>query len=401
MTKSIIFLTIISGIFIIFVFIGQPQLKAYIGNGFEIYLAILLPASIFAFLTRSILQGEKKNTRAIALSTFRKIATYAIGSSAIIYGFDPSLALVSGLICGRMLELFGGIILIDTHPAGTPQLEELVELTRRVVHLTAAGLGNLGQQWIDTLLIGAILTSDMVAIYEVAWRLSAVGLVVTNAVSSVLYPRFAQAVTSGDHHEVRRYANKAFFYVSMPMIALFAGALALGTDLVTIIYGFEYAGAYLPLLVLLIGRFPYSLSRILFQLGYSYNIDRAVTIASVTAAVLNGIANILLIAWVGIVGAAIASLLSYAVLALLMFNQLSDRIGHPKIRQFAPGIAAAGIMAASVKILSVMASLSLKSLVLLVLIGAILFGGSLILLSPIVKADIRRVINSDMISELR
>ncbi len=363
---------------------------SYLGYGFGTTLLVLLPVFVFSNVFGAVLQGEKKNTRAVALATAQKLLTYVIGSVSVLAGVDPPIALTGGLLGGKLLELFGGIAFVDIVPAGRPRLSELRELAGRVLNLTVAGLGNLGQQWIDTLLIGALLTHEAVAVYEVAWRLSAVGLIVTNALASVLYPRFADAVAAGDRDIVRRYAQRAFFYVSAPMLGLFAGALALGPELVTLVYGGAYGAAFLPLLVLLAGRFPYSLSRITTMLSYSYDFDSGVTKASVSAALINAGANVALISLFGLVGAAVGSLLSYTVLTVFLFDLVSDQIDYPQPGQFVPAVLAAGVMLGCVRLLATMLPATLPALGLLVATGAVLFLGVLVALSPMVRADVRR-----------
>ncbi|TKX35073.1 hypothetical protein EXE51_16235 [Halorubrum sp. CGM5_25_10-8B] len=388
MMTAIVFISSVSAIFSIAAFFAQPAVSHYIGHQFGFSLIVLIPISMFSLLTGAILRGEKKNTRVVILQTSQKGSTYLIGGLTIVSGVDPHISLISGLLCGKILEFGGGAVLIDLSPQGVPGNEELSKLAERVVDLTATSLGNLGQQWVDTLLIGAILTPEMVAIYEVAWRFSAIGLTVTNAVVSVFYPRFAEAVDHENHHEIQRYTGNLFFYISVLMIALFAGALAIGTDLVTIIYGTSYATAYLPLVVLLAGRVPYSLSRILVQLGYSYNIDRGIAHASLSAALLNAVANLILISWIGIVGAAISSLLSYIVLAVLLFQLLSDRVGYPKFKQLFAGVVASGVMFVAVKLLSKIVPPNLVSLILLVFVGGSIFVIVLVTLSRTVRSDL-------------
>ena len=385
---AVVFISLISAILSIVAFFAQPVTNRYIGNLFGLSMIVLIPISMFTLLTDAVLRGEKKNSRAVALRTFQKGSTYLIGCLAIVSGVDHRIALVGGLLFGKLLEFGGGFVLIDLSPRGVPEKEELIMLTNRIVDLTATGLGNLGQQWVDTLLIGAILAPEMVAIYEVAWRFSAVGLTITNAVTSVFYPRFAEAVDRKDHQGIQRYTGTIFFYVSALMIALLAGALAIGDNLVTIIYGTGYAAAYLPLVVLLAGRIPYSLSRILVQLGYSYNIDRGIARASLSAGVLNAVVNLFLISWIGIVGAAISSFLSYIIFSVLLFQLLSDRVGYPKLTQLIAGVVASGVMFVTVNLLSKTDPSNLVSLISLVIVGGAVFAIVLIALSQTVRSDL-------------
>ncbi|ACV11298.1 polysaccharide biosynthesis protein [Halorhabdus utahensis DSM 12940] len=383
-----VFEGIVTVLLIVCIFLAQPVINGFVGQTFGVALLILLPVSTFSLLTGAVLRGEKKNTRAMILRTIQKVLTYFIGSVAIIFGIDPRFALMAGLFCGKFFEFGGGVLMMNISPSGIPQLKELQDLARKIVDLTATGLGSLGQEWVDTLLIGAISTPEMVAIYEVAWRLSAVGLTATNAVASVFYPRFAEAVDRENHHEIQRCTGKLFFYISVLMVAPLAGALAIGTDLVTIIFGTSYAAAYLPLVVLLAGRIPYSLSRILVQLGYSYNIDKGVARASLSAAVLNAVVNLFLISWIGIVGAAISSLISYIVLAMLLFQLLADRVGYPKFKQLFAGVVASGVMFVAVKLLSKMVPSNIVSLISLVIVGGAIFAIVLVALNRTVRSDL-------------
>lgn len=368
-----------------------PIFNSYLESEIGSSLLFLLPQSILMLFTNSVLEGEKKNTCAMGFVTLRKISTYLIGSLAVLSGMGAETGLVFGAFCGRAFQLLGGVIVIDTVPDGLPKFSAIRQLASRVASLTLVGLGNLGQQWIDTLLIGAFLTPAAVAIYEVAWRLSATGVSVTNAVTSVLYPRFAEAVDKENHTQITRYTHKALFYVSAPMIALLAGAAALGSDLITILYGSEYSVAYIPLLILLAGRISYSFSRISTVLGFSYNLDRGVTIASFGAAVLNASVNLFLIPFVGIVGAAIGSFLSYTALAASLFYLLSDHVEYPRPMQFAPSVAASIVMLLSVHALSASLQPDISNLLLLVSLGGVVFAVVLLLVSPEVRSDLKRI----------
>jgi O-antigen/teichoic acid export membrane protein len=371
----------------------QPVLFSYLGPVFGSFLVPLIPISLFSRLVSSVLSGRKKNARAEAIGTTRKFSIYMFGSLSVIAGVEPTLALILGLLGGHMVELTTGLVFVDITPKGWPHSSELLRLFSRVRNLTVAGLGSLGQQWMDTLLIGAFLSPAAVAVYEVAWRLSAVGLIVTNGATSVLYPRFAEAAEANDDRLINHYAQRAFFYVGTPMVALTAGTLAIGPEVVSIVYGANYATAYLPLVVLFVGRFPYSLSRITTVLSYSYNLDRGVTRASISAALLNAAANAVLIPFVGIVGAALGSLLSYTVMAALLFRLISDRVDAPSPRQFFPSVGAAVVMLICIRPLATLLPGTLPMLGVRILTGIFVFVVVLLILSPIAKSDFRRTVS--------
>ncbi|WP_161972932.1 oligosaccharide flippase family protein [Halostella pelagica] len=392
LTTAVVFTLSVTSFIVVLAVLTESVLSTYIGNGFGRWLALLLPVTIFAQLARSVLQGEQKNTRAAALVAIKRVGTYTVGSGAVLAGLEPVVALVGGLLIAHLLVIGGGIAMMDVSPAGRPTAGDLRRLAGRAANLTAASLGNLGQEWIDTLLIGAFLTPDAVALYEVAWRLSAVGLLVTNPIVSVLYPRFAEAVQAENHDGIRAYVQKALFYLSAPMIALFVGAVALGPELVTVLYGAAYADAYVPLLVLLAGRLPYSFARITTVVSYSYDRDRGVTSASVAAGLLNAVVNALLIPIVGIVGAAVGCLLSFTVLALLLFRQVADRVRYPSVTEFAPSVFAAGVMLVAVRLVADRLPATLPSLLASVALGGALFATVFVLVSPGVKSDVSSLI---------
>ncbi|WP_324665345.1 oligosaccharide flippase family protein [Haloarcula sediminis] len=393
LTTATVFALAVTGVLVPVTVLADPLVTGYVDNGFGRWLVVLLPVTVFALFARAVLQGEQKNTRAAGLVAAQRVTTYGIGSGAVLAGFETSIALAGGLLCGRLLVLGGGVAMIDVSPTGRPTIGELRALASRAATLTAASLGHLGQEWTDTLLIGAFLTPDAVALYEIAWRLSAVGLLVTNPVVSVLYPRFAEAAGAENHGEIGAYAKKAVFYLSAPMIALFAGAVALGPELVTVLYGVDYAGAFVPLLVLLAGRLPYSVARITTVVSYSYDRDRGVTTASVGAGLFNGLVNALLIPLVGIVGAAVGSLLSFTLLALLLFRLVADRVPYPSVTQFAPSVVAAGVMLIAVRVVAVRLPATLPSLLGSVALGGALFVAVFVLVSPRAKSDVRSLVD--------
>ncbi|WP_277542852.1 lipopolysaccharide biosynthesis protein [Haloarcula laminariae] len=392
LSTATVFTLGVTVVLVIAAVIASPIIDSYVGNGFNRWLAVLLPVTVFALLSRSVLQGEQKNARAAGLVAAQRVTTYAVGSGSLLAGLAPAVALGGALFCGRLLVLVAGIVMVDVSLAGLPTVGDLRRLAGRALDLTAAGLGNLGQEWVDTFLIGVFLTPGAVALYEIAWRLSAVGLLVTNPVVSVLYPRFAAAVDAGNHGEIRAVVRTAVVYLSAPMLALFAGAVAVGPDLITVLYGRGYAGAYVPLVVLLAGRLPYSLYRLMTVLSYSYDRDRGVTRASLAAGLLNAVVNVLLIPLIGILGAAVASVVSFAVLAVLLFRLVADRMHYPSVGQSIPSVIAAAVMFVAVRLVGRVLPTTLLSVLATVVIGATLFTAVFVLVSPALRRDLMTLV---------
>jgi O-antigen/teichoic acid export membrane protein len=165
---------------------------------------------------------------------------------------------------------------------------------------------------IGVIMLGVFRTEEEVGFYIAAMKLATVTSFLLNAVNSMAAPKFAELFHNDrkdDVFQVARKASKLIFYATTPILfALIVG----GRFLLCLLFGEGFAVAYAALVFLAIGQFVNSAAG---STGIFMNMtgnEKAFRNIVMIAAVLNVMMNILLIPGLGIVGAAVAGMISVA-----------------------------------------------------------------------------------------
>lgn len=170
----------------------------------------------------------------------------------------------------------------------------------------------------------ALGKAGQVGLYSIAVSLAEMAFYVPDSISSILFPRVASGLRADADRTVPTIARLTVTITFVCALALVPAAL-IGVHLLLP----EYAGSLPALVAILPGVVALGLSKVLA--GYLTGLGQArpTVIASSTALVLNVVFNLLLIPPWGIVGAAIASLISYGVHAGLMLRASCRASGAP------------------------------------------------------------------------
>lgn len=168
----------------------------------------------------------------------------------------------------------------------------------------------LGQS--DRIIISSICGESAVAIYTVAYQIGTALTVVSGALNSSIVPWQYQKIKAGDYRGLKKKLNQ---YVVL--VVIIAVVLALfSPELMTIAAPASYQDAVYvipPVVAGIVFTFVYN---ILSNYEFYYMANKAISVASVIAAVLNIILNFVLIPQYGFIIAAYTTLFCYAALAL-------------------------------------------------------------------------------------
>ncbi|MBP5416488.1 MAG: polysaccharide biosynthesis C-terminal domain-containing protein [Clostridiales bacterium] len=173
---------------------------------------------------------------------------------------------------------------------------------------------------VDIIMLKQFVTSAEVGVYSVGVMLAERVWMIPDALKEVMVSNLTKGK---DHREVSfviRVCNTVCIFVV-------AGIVALGQPFINLFFGEEYSQAYIVTIIILIGV----VFMIYYKMVGSYNIVHGkqkenllyLTIAVIT----NVIANLILIPQMGNNGAAVASIISYAVAAFLYTWHFSKGTG--------------------------------------------------------------------------
>lgn len=177
----------------------------------------------------------------------------------------------------------------------------------------------------DLFLLNILMNPLSAGVYVVAVQISERLWLVSQAISTVLFPKLSSM--SGDEFgrkEVTAVLFRIVFYITM------IGSVVLSISswvIVELLFGVEYIGAVIPLLVLQPGVVALAVSRLIANDTAARGRPELNAYSSVIVVVVNVIANILLIPVFGLTGAALATSLAYVanlIFRLAVYKMLTN-----------------------------------------------------------------------------
>lgn len=243
---------------------------------------------------------------------------------AIYFGYGAvglAAGMIAGLIIGGIIEYrFLGLRLVRF---GWNHLKSLSTFAFWLF-LTSAGVMVFTQA--DTVMIGYFMNNSDVGIYRIVLQFTMVATFVTFTLRNTLWPRVSWWGKRGQIGLVEESLSRAISYSLALAVPVLIGGVLLGDKLLFYFYGAEFAKGYLTLTVLLAVQVV-NVFQFFFTM-YLDALDRPKESFKVTAVglVANIILNLALIPMIGILGAAIATLVTMSMNALLAKNSLSKMI---------------------------------------------------------------------------
>lgn len=309
--KTVALLLVLTGVYLF-----RETISDFIGAE----VLIPLVAGVFANECREfcidVLEGESQVSLTAPLHLLRQITW--LGTSLIfIFTSDwQTLAVIWGAVVGHIVVIPAAWYLIDT-PVGSFDCGHARSLFDYAKYNFMSHIGGKGFAWVDTIVIGALLGPTFVAAYEVALRLTSVVSTVAGTVATSLFPEISRLSTNGDYDEVTNVLGQS---VTLPVILAlpaFFGTLVIGEEMLIRFFGSEYGSTALVLNILMLFAVIKSFHLPIGSCLKAIDKPDLALRATLVAATLNIILNVLLIRELSLTGAAIATVLAYLINLLL------------------------------------------------------------------------------------
>jgi O-antigen/teichoic acid export membrane protein len=270
-------------------------LRAYgWGSALTSLLQLLIVAALVAFST---------------LSPENALAAAVAGLAARALAFAAALARHTGV---------RGLV-----PRFRPELIRRVLRIALVLHPAYIALAlNLR---LDLFLVSALTNPRETGVYSLAASLAQILFLASTSV----YQAAMRTQTEAQEEAANRYTLE-FVRQSLAVAVLGAVAVsALSYPMIRVVYGSEWTDATLPLVVLAFAAVAFSLQGPVYNQLVRIGRPRVVAAAAGAGAGVNVVCNLALIPLLGITGAALASLISYWVYALLLLRRFEHYSGLP------------------------------------------------------------------------
>jgi len=293
--------------------LGEPALAPLlalsvlylVGNGLVKYLTSAfqgLNQVQYSALVNSVSQG----VRVIA----------AIG--LVVLGFGVVGAFLGYLIGFAIATAVGGVVLYRRFYApGERASARESDLLRRIleysVPLTATRGASVLDKKVDTVLVGVLLSPTAVSFYTVSKQVADVAITPATSLGFTISPALGEQKAGDQAERAARLYEQSMQYILLLYVPALVGLVLVADPLVRHVFGPDYLGAVPVLQVLSIYVTERAITKItsdgLDFLGRAR--DRA-TIKSAMAVTNFGL-NLLLIPAYGVVGAAVATVMTYSV----------------------------------------------------------------------------------------
>jgi len=293
-------------------------------SGMFVWLLIALFVSMIAGPISSGVAGKGKMGIRNTCEGINNILRVIFQVMAVCLGYDTA-----GLAGGMVAGIIGAAIIefrfFDLHFARFKwdHIKSLF-IFSFWLFLTSSGVLLFSQA--DTIFIGYFMSNEDVGIYRVVFQFTAIAAFSSTAIRMTLWPRVSQWSKTNEIYLIEESLSRAISYSLILAIPVFVGGVLLGDRLLGSFYGEDFARGYHALIILLavqiVNVFQYFFTMYLDALDHpqeSFN----VTAIGVGANIL---LNILLIPLFGINGAAIATLATMTLNALLAWRVLSRYI---------------------------------------------------------------------------
>ncbi len=314
--NNISVLLIIFGI--IFFLIISLKLNSLILKEYDFDLVFLgLAYVLITFIMTSVQEFYVGNERILEINKYLLIGESLILITTLVLSFTNTLSIRSYLIIFvfstliRMIFLLKGIRIKFTFYINKILVKEEIRFGF-IAYLSALFI--FLNYRADQFLIKMMLGIDSLGIYSIAVNLAELAFLVPTSVSNVLTGRLYNINNQVENKKNVTYKTvKYTFYISM--VVVFIGMIM--TPLIPIVYGKGFSDAANITLVLFIGIIFASIGKVAYT--YFFTEGRPIIHLKVTAITfLTNISfNFILIPFLGMIGAAIASTISYFIYGFL------------------------------------------------------------------------------------
>ena len=372
--------------------------NAYVGEPIAPLIVVLVFVGLFSSVTDAALRGERKVHLAGLLTPMGIAARSVVQIGLVVLGLEL-VGMLIGYAIGSLLVAVGGLVLLSVGLA-RPNREHFEALFEYAKFSWLGGLQSRSFNDVDILLLGVFLQSSLVGVYSAAWSIAKFLTLFDSAVSSTLFPELSRADAEGRRGSVADLVEDSLTFGGLILIPGLFGGVLLGERLLRI-YGPEFVRGASVLWILIAATLMYGYQK---QLLNALNaIDRPKATFRINAVFIaaNVVLNVFLISTIGLVGAAVATLLSagfgvtlalYTLRAEIEFAIPIGEIG----RQFAAAAGMAAVVVAVEALLRTAIDLNhnFATVVLLVGVGAAAYFMTLFGISGTFRSTVRE--NSPM-----
>lgn len=173
---------------------------------------------------------------------------------------------------------------------------------------------------LDRTMLGIITDTVQVGYYENSQKIVKVVLTIATAIGTVMMPKIANTVASGDMKKVKYYIQNSFFFVSALSIPIMFGLMGVAKELSPWFFGDNFKGIENLIVLSSLIILAISWSNVLgTQLLVPLNKTKEFTISVTVGAIINFILNLVMLKKFGAVGACLSTIIAEFTVTSVQF----------------------------------------------------------------------------------
>ena len=167
---------------------------------------------------------------------------------------------------------------------------------------------------LDRTMLGALASTKDVGIYDQALKLVNILLTLVTSLGSVMLPRVAHLLATGNHKAVNRMHEISFLIYNLVIFPIMAGMLIVNDDFVQFFLGQDFQDARYAIAIMVFRMFFIGWTNIMgIQILIPHNKNKEFMMSTTVPAIISVGLNLLLLPKLGYIGAAIVSVLTEAL----------------------------------------------------------------------------------------
>lgn len=185
---------------------------------------------------------------------------------------------------------------------------------------------------LDRTILGLLTDNVQVGYYENSQKIVKIVLTIATAIGTVMMPKIANIVASGDMKKVKYYIQNSFFFVSALSLPLMFGLSGVAKELSPWFFGENFKGIDSLIIISSLIILAISWSNVLgMQLLVPLNRTKQFTISVTSGSIVNFTLNLVFIKYLGAIGACIATIIAEFTVTLVQFYFIRDFIKPIKL----------------------------------------------------------------------
>lgn len=313
-------------------------------RGTELLILTLGVVLAFSFVN-STLHGEQKVHVAALLRPIDQIVRSSVQLGVVFLSLlgGGIAGLVWGYVAGAIVATVVGATLISIRPR-LPDREHFENVLGFTRYSWLSGIEERSFSAMDTVVLGAFVSTNLIGYYEVAWNLASLLAIFGTAIAQTLFPTISNLASNDEYDAVSNLVTDGLAYLGLFLIPGLFGVLVVGEHVLQI-YGSEFQRASTILVVLVAARLVYVYEAQFISTLDALDYPEVAFRVNLVFVTVNLVLNVALVSLFGWFGAAVATGIAACIGLVLSFRALRSLIEFDlPLREFTNQLLAAIVM---------------------------------------------------------